>query len=411
MRIVADLHVHSKYARATSSRCDVDGLSEGAKVKGIGVIATGDFTHPGYFHELKMKLTEEKDGLHPYNGVDFVLSTELAITYGETGSKKRMHHVILAPDLEIAEQINDKMSKYGSLTEDGRPMLSISSAELVEQMEEVSKNIVIIPAHAWTPWFGVFGSKTGVNSIEEAFEDKADRIFAIETGLSSDPEMNWLISSLDKYTLVSNSDAHSPEKLGREANVFELEKAGYKDIINSIKTKKGFVKTYEFYPEEGKYHYDGHRECKIRWSPWESIKHKNICPVCRKKVTVGVLHRVVELADRKPGFKPENAVPFQHIVPLKTLLSKVLKKSETAVAVAEEYNKLINYFGNEFSIFEADDAAVLQATSPEIAKGILRVKNNEVKWLAGYDGVFGELVLDENSKKGEERKQSKLLEF
>jgi len=411
MRIVADLHVHSKYARATSSRCDVDGLSEGAKVKGIGVIATGDFTHPGYFHELKMKLTEEKDGLHPYNGVDFVLSTELAITYGETGSKKRMHHVILAPDLEIAEQINDKMSKYGSLTEDGRPMLSISSAELVEQMEEVSKNIVIIPAHAWTPWFGVFGSKTGVNSIEEAFEDKADRIFAIETGLSSDPEMNWLISSLDKYTLVSNSDAHSPEKLGREANVFELEKAGYKDIINSIKTKKGFVKTYEFYPEEGKYHYDGHRECKIRWSPWESIKHKNICPVCRKKVTVGVLHRVVELADRKPGFKPENTVPFQHIVPLKTLLSKVLKKSETAVAVAEEYNKLINYFGNEFSIFEADDAAVLQATSPEIAKGILRVKNNEVKWLAGYDGVFGELVLDENSKKGEERKQSKLLEF
>lgn len=411
MRIVADLHVHSKYARATSNRCDVDGLSEGAKIKGIDVMATGDFTHPAYFNELKMKLTEEKNGLYPYRGVNFILSTELAITYGEPGSKKRMHHIVLAPSLEIVEQINDRMTKYGRLTEDGRPMLSISSAELVEQLEEVSKDIVVIPAHAWTPWFGVFGSKTGVNSLKETFQDKADRIFAIETGLSSDPEMNWMISSLDNISLVSNSDAHSPEKLGREANVFELEKPGYKNIINAIKTRKGFVKTYEFYPEEGKYHYDGHRECKVRWTPWESIKHKNICPVCRKKVTVGVLHRVVELADRKPGDKPENAIPFQHIVPLKILLSKILKKTETTVVVNEEYNKLIKYFGNEFSVFEADDERILQATSPEIAKGILKVKNNDVKWLAGYDGVFGELVLDNNSKKGEERKQSKLLEF
>ena len=411
MRIVADLHVHSKYARATSNRCDVDGLSEGAKIKGIDVMATGDFTHPAYFNELKMKLTEEKNGLYPYRGVNFILSTELAITYGEPGSKKRMHHIVLAPSLEIVEQINDRMTKYGRLTEDGRPMLSISSAELVEQLEEVSKDIVVIPAHAWTPWFGVFGSKTGVNSLKETFQDKADRIFAIETGLSSDPEMNWMISSLDNISLVSNSDAHSPEKLGREANVFELEKPGYENIINAIKTRKGFVKTYEFYPEEGKYHYDGHRECKVRWTPWESIKHKNICPVCRKKVTVGVLHRVVELADRKPGDKPENAIPFQHIVPLKILLSKILKKTETTVVVNEEYNKLIKYFGNEFSVFEADDERILQATSPEIAKGILKVKNNDVKWLAGYDGVFGELVLDNNSKKGEERKQSKLLEF
>lgn len=411
MRIVADLHVHSKYARATSSRCDIDGLSGGAKIKGIDVIATGDFTHPGYFHELKMKLTEGKDGLYPYNGVNFILSTELAITYGEVGKKKRMHHIVLAPDLEVAEQINDRMSKYGNLNEDGRPMLSISSAHLVEELLEISKDNVIIPAHAWTPWFGIFGSKTGVNSIKEAFEDKADKIFALETGLSSDPEMNWMISSLDGISLVSNSDAHSPEKLGREANVFDLEKVSYASIINAIKTRKGFVKTYEFYPEEGKYHYDGHRDCKIRWTPWESINHKNICPVCRKKVTVGVLHRVVELADRKPGVKPENAVPFQHVVPLRILLSKVLKKAETAVAVIEEYNKLINYFGSEFSVFEANDENILQATSPEIAKGILKVKNKEVKWLAGYDGVFGELVLDENSKKGEERKQSKLLEF
>ncbi len=410
MRIIADLHVHSKYARATSSRCDIVGLSEGAKIKGIDVVATGDFTHPVYFRELKAFLKEEKDGLYPYNGINFILSTELAITYGEAGSKKRMHHVVLAPSLEIVGQINDRMAKYGKLSEDGRPMLSISSAELVEQLEEISKENVVIPAHAWTPWFGIFGSKTGVDSVEEAFEDKADRIFALETGLSSDPGMNWMISALDKYTLVSNSDCHSPEKLGREGNLFELDRLGYGEIINAIKTRKGFLKTYEFYPEEGKYHYDGHRECRIRWSPWESIKHKDICPVCRRKVTVGVLHRVVELADRKPGFKPENAVPFQHIVPLGTVIAKVLGKNETSVAVKDAYSKLIRYFGNEFAVFEAHEDQIKLATTPEIAEGIIRVKNEEVSWLPGYDGVFGELVFG-NKKEAVESRQRSLVEF
>jgi len=410
MRIIADLHVHSKYARATSSRCDIVGLSEGAKIKGIDVVATGDFTHPLYFKELKAYLKEEKDGLYSYNGVNFILSTELAITYGEVGSKKRMHHVVLAPSLEIVEQINDRMGKYGKLMEDGRPMLSISSAELVEQLEEISKGNIIIPAHAWTPWFGIFGSKTGVDSIEEAFEDKADRIFAIETGLSSDPAMNWMISALDKYTLVSNSDCHSPEKLGREGNVFELDKAGYREIIDAIRTRKGFVKTYEFYPEEGKYHYDGHRECRIRWSPWESIKHNDVCPVCRKKVTVGVLHRVVELADRKPGFKPENTIPFQHIVPLNIVISKVLGKNENTVGVKDAYSKLIEYFGNEFSVFEAHEDQIRLGTTPEIAEAIIKVKTENVAWLPGYDGVFGELVL-EKKKEALETKQRSLNEF
>lgn len=412
MQIVADLHVHSKYARATSSRCDIVGLSEGAKIKGIDVVATGDFTHPTYFNELKAFLKDEKDGLFPYNGVNFILSTELAITYGDVGNKKRMHHVVLAPSLEVVEQINDRMAKYGKLMEDGRPMLSISSAGLVEELEGISKDIVVIPAHAWTPWFGIFGSKTGVDSIEEAFEDKADRIFAIETGLSSDPGMNWMISALDKYTLVSNSDCHSPEKLGREGNVFELEKPGYKEIIDAIRTRKGFLKTYEFYPEEGKYHYDGHRDCKIRWSPWESMKHNDLCPVCRKKVTVGVLHRVVELADRKPGFKPEDAVPFQHIVPLGTVISKVLGKNEGTVAVREAYSKLIRYFGNEFSVFEAHEDQTRLAATPEIADAIIKVKKEEVSWLPGYDGVFGELVLSEKGKKEVvEKKQRSLIEF
>jgi uncharacterized protein (TIGR00375 family) len=411
MRIVADLHVHSKYARATSSRCDIIGLSEGAKTKGINVIATGDFTHPVYFKELKAFLKEEKDGLYPYNGISFIPSTELALSYETNGKNKRMHHVVLAPSLEMVEQINDRMAKYGNLKEDGRPVLSLSSAGLVEELEGISKDIVVIPAHAWTPWFGIFGSKTGVDSVEEAFEDKADRIFALETGLSSDPEMNWMISKLDRYTLVSNSDCHSPEKLGREANVFELEKISYRNIINTIKTRKGFIKTYEFYPEEGKYHYDGHRNCKIRWSPWESIKHNNICPVCRRKVTVGVLHRVVELADRKPGFKPEDAVPFQHIVPLATVISKVLGKNENAIAVRDAYSKLIKYFRNELGVFEAHDDQIRLATTPEIAEGIIKVKRAEVGWLPGYDGVFGELVFDGKQKETVESKQRSLMEF
>jgi len=412
MRIVADLHVHSKYARATSSRCDVVGLSEGAKTKGIDVIATGDFTHPLYFKELKASLKEEKNGLYQYNGVNFILSTELAVTYGEVGSKKRMHHVVLAHSLEIVEQINDAMGNYGKLMEDGRPMLSISSAELVERLEEISKDNVVIPAHAWTPWFGIFGSKTGVDSVEETFEDKADRIFALETGLSSDPGMNWMISGLDRYSLVSNSDCHSPEKLGREGNVFELDGLGYNEIIDAIKTRKGFVKTYEFYPEEGKYHYDGHRECKIRWSPWESIEHDDICPVCRKKVTVGVLHRVVELADRKPGFVPENSVPFQHIVPLNIIISKVMGRGENTVAVKGAYSKLIKYFGSEFSVFEAQDEQIRIATIPEIAEAIIKVKKADVGWLPGYDGVFGELVLEgKGEKEIVEAKQRSLVEF
>ncbi len=266
--------------------------------------------------------------------------------------------------------------------------------------------------NCWTPWFGVFGSRTGVDTIEEAFEDKADRIFAIETGLSSDPEMNWMISALDKYTLVSNSDCHSPEKLGREGNVFELEKVGYSEIINAIKTRKGFVKTYEFYPEEGKYHYDGHRNCKIRWSPWEAIKHNNIGPVGRKIVSVGVLHRVVELADRKPGFRPENAVPFQHIVPLSTIISKLLGKNETSSVLKEAYSRLIGYFGSEFSVFEAHEDQIRLATTPEIAEGIIKVKKEEVSWFPGYDGVFGELVLEEKGRKeAVERKQKSLIEF
>jgi uncharacterized protein (TIGR00375 family) len=420
MRIIADLHVHSKYARATSSQCDIKGLSEGAKIKGITLMASGDFTHPVYFHEIKTDLQGtdtgpdgRKTGIYEYNGVKFILSTEVAVIFELNGSTKKMHHVLLAPSLEVAAQMNDRLAKYGDLKADGRPTLMLSSAALAEELHAISPDIALIPAHAWTPWFSVFGSKAGVDSMEEAFGDQAHRIFAIETGLSSDPVMNWMVSALDKYSLVSNSDAHSLGKLGREANVFELEELSYRSLIDAIRTRKGFVKTYEFYPEEGKYHYDGHRDCKVLLTPWEAKEKNNICPVCRKRLTIGVMHRVADLADRKFGFKPENAVPFQHIVPLTTVISKALKKSELSPAVAEEYSKLIRYFGSEFSVFEAPAEQVRLATSPQIADAIIRVKEGRIRWIPGYDGVFGELILDDtaDTKKSVDKKQKSLSDF
>ncbi len=417
MRIVADFHVHSKYARATSPQNDIKGLSQGAKIKGIDLMATGDYTHPQYFQEIKNDLdnSDNTSGIYSYKGTSFILSTEVCTIFKIGEKSKKMHHILLAPNFEVAAQMNERLGKYGNLKEDGRPILMLSSAALADEMFGISNDIMIIPAHAWTPWFSVFGSKAGVNSMKEAFENKADKIYAIETGLSSDPAMNWLLSSLDKYTLISNSDAHSLPKLGREANVFDLDKAPtYNSITDAIKTRKGFVKTYEFYPEEGKYHYDGHRNCNVLMTPWEAQEIGNICPVCRKKLTVGVMHRIMDLADRKPGFKPEGAVPFQNIVPLLTTISKAIKKPETSLVTLEEYSKLIRYFGNEFSLWEAPEDKIRLATSTDIANAIVRVKKGQIKWIPGYDGVFGELVLDETGKgksKAVDKKQNKLDEF
>ncbi|MBI2079783.1 DNA helicase UvrD [Candidatus Micrarchaeota archaeon] len=413
MLVIADLHVHSKYARATSPSFDIDGLAEGAKIKGINLMATGDFTHPIYFEHLKQKLVKsEENGLFNYGGLRFILSVEVSLIYKTNEKLKKMHHILLAPSFEIAEQINERLKKYGSLSADGRPILSCTSPQLVEELMGISKEILIVPAHAWTPHFSIFGSNSGVDSVKEAFEDQADHIYAFESGLSSDPEMNWMISALDKYTIISNSDAHSKEKLGREANVFDLSELSYKSLTTAIKTRKGFVKTYEFYPEEGKYHYDGHRSCKINIPPWESKKYGNICPVCRKKLTLGVLHRVAQLADRKLGFKPENAVPFQRIVPLPTVISKAIGKSESSKLVHEEYNRLILYFGNEFAVYEAPEEQLRLATSTEISSAIIRVNKGEIKWVPGYDGVFGELVLDQSpKKKGVDKLQKSLSDF
>jgi uncharacterized protein (TIGR00375 family) len=416
MRVIADLHVHSKYARATSPQCDIPGLSEGAKTKGINIMATGDFTHPEYFSHIKNHLCGKEisgGGLYAYNDINFILSAEVGLTYEISGKNRRMHHVILAPGLEEAEQINDRLSSYGDLSYDGRPMLRLSSAELVDCLLEVSANCMVIPAHVWTPWFSLFGSRSGVDSVEEAFEDRAEHVHAIETGLSSDPGMNWMVSDLDRYTLVSNSDAHSPGKLGREANVLDIPNLSYSALTRSIITRKGFIKTYEFYPEEGKYHYDGHRKCGIISTPWESEARGNKCPACGKKITVGVLHRVADLGDAKPGRKPEGAIPYQHIVPLETLISKTIRKGESTKAVAEIYKPLIKYFGNEFAVYEAGDDLIRQAASPVIADSILKVKSGNIRWIPGHDGVFGELVLDErkNDRRISDNLQKSLGDF
>jgi uncharacterized protein (TIGR00375 family) len=422
MRIVADLHVHSKYARATSRDNDLDGLARGAKLKGIDVIATGDFTHPAYFSEIKLGLAGSEDGtgLYAHNGVRFMLSTEISLIYSQKGGTRdtghgalRMHHIVAAPSLEVAAQINDELGKRGNLSSDGRPILGIPSPEFADILFGISPDVMIIPAHAWTPWFSLFGSMSGVDSMEDAFGSNAKKIFAIETGLSSDPAMNWTLSMLDKYSLVSNSDAHSLDKLGREANVFELEKPSYAAIREAIRTRKGFVKTYEFYPEEGKYHYDGHRDCNVRWTPSETKSHGGICTVCRKPVTVGVLNRVAALADRKPGFRPDGAVPFQYIVPLRTVISKVLGRGEATNAVALEHDRMVRYFGSEFAVFESDENRIRLAATPEIADAIMKVKTGNVRWLPGYDGVFGELVLDDKSaaRGASDKKQMTLGEF
>jgi uncharacterized protein (TIGR00375 family) len=404
---IADLHIHSKYSRATSINADLDGYSKWAGIKGITVLGTGDFTHPKWLKELKGKMLPLENGLYEYEGTKFILTAEVSNVFEANRKIRKVHTVVLAPSFEIAEQFNDEIKKYGDLESDGRPTLTMSLAELADIASKLD-DVYLIPAHAWTPWFGIFGSKTGFDSVEEAFEGKTERIIALETGLSSDPAMNWMVSRIDRYTLVSNSDCHSPQKLGREGNLFDCEMS-YTGIINTIKTRKGFVKTYEFYPEEGKYHYDGHRNCNVVMHPEEAIKHKNICPVCRRTLTIGVLHRVYELADRKYGFKPENAVPFQHIVPLETVISKAIKKPETSRSVQEAYERIIQYFGNEFNVYEAKEDAIKLAAPPEIADAIIKVNRGEVKWRPGYDGVFGELILNGEEKKEEERKKQKSL--
>ena len=412
MQVIADLHLHSKYSRATSPKCDLGGLAEWARIKGVGLLGTGDFTHPKWLKELKQGLRPAGEGIFDHHGTRFMLTAEVSNIFQLEGKTKKIHTVLFAPSFEAVEQVNDAIKGHGNLEEDGRPILMMDVAELLDIVEGISKEIMFIPAHAWTPWFGVFGSKSGFNSLEEAFGKKASHIKAIETGLSSDPGMNWMLSKLDKVSLISNSDAHSPQKIAREANVFDLEKIDYKSITNAIITRKGFVKTYEFYPDEGKYHWDGHRNCGVWIDPVESRRMGDRCPRCGKPLTVGVMHRVADLADREKGFRPMSAVPYTNLVPLATILSVVRGKGEQTKAVTEEYFKLVNYFGTEFRVLEAPKEELRLAADKPLADAIANAREGKVYWRPGYDGVFGELSFEKVEQPSYSVKgQKSLLDF
>ena len=395
MKFIADFHIHSKYSRATSPDMNIKTLSEYAKLKGVSLLGTGDFTHHLWLEELKNTLKDSGNGLFEYNGVNFMLTGEVSSIYSKNGKVRKIHNVIFVPSFDIADKINSVLSGYGNIAYDGRPIIGIDAKNLAEILFGISKDICLVPGHIWTPWFSLFGSKSGFDSIEECFEEYAKDIYALETGLSSDPGMNWQWSKLDRFSLISNSDSHSPQKIGREANVFDTQMS-YKAILEALKKKdkKKFLSTIAFFPEEGKYHYDGHRVCDVRLSPSETKKNKNICPVCKKPLTIGVMNRVSELADRPEGFVPENSIPYKRMIPLAEIIADTLGVGDASKAVSAEYRAIIPRLGTELEVLmEVSEDKLLKELPIKIAKAIVNVRNGDVKILPGFDGEYGEIEI------------------
>ncbi len=385
---------------------EVKTLSEYAKLKGVSLLGTGDFTHHLWLEELKEILKDSGNGLFEYNGVNFMLTAEISSIYSKNGRGRKIHNVIFAPSFDIVDKINSTLSGYGNLASDGRPIIGIDAKDLAEVLFGISKEIFLVPGHIWTPHFSLFGSKSGFDSIEECFEEYAKDIYALETGLSSDPGMNWRWSKLDRFSLISNSDSHSPRKIGREANIFDTQMS-YKSIIDALKAKdnKRFLYTVEFFPEEGKYHYDGHRSCNIRFNPIETKKNNTICPVCKKPVTVGVMNRVDELADRSEGFVPENNIPYKKMIPLSEIIADVLGVSDTSKKVDAEYSAIVPRIGTEFEVLtEVTEKELLQKVPQKIAKAIINVRNGNVNILPGFDGEYGKIeILNKRDASGEKQ--------
>jgi len=420
MKFIADLHIHSKYSRATSKEMTLENLDAFADDKGILVMATGDFTHPQWFNDIKTKLEPAEPGLFKLKKefkketlkgtlaeTRFILNVEISGIYSRNGKTRRIHNLVFAPDIETAENINNQLGQIGNLRSDGRPILGLDSEELAKIIFNINPEAVIIPAHAWTPWFSVFGSMSGFNSLEECFGKYTNKIFAIETGLSSDPAMNWQFSKLNNIALISNSDSHSLQKIGREANIFDTE-LSYQGIMEAIRNSvpsqmsnaKGqmskMIATVEFFPEEGKYHYDGHLDCKICLSPEETKKHNGICPKCGKKLTIGVMSRVNELSDQKPQI--QNRVPYYNLIPLSEIIAEAFNVGEKTKKVKTEYEKLIKNFGNELKILlEISEVELKSIADPRVAKGIKMVREAKVKIQPGYDGKYGEIKIFKNN--------------
>jgi len=407
MKIISDLHIHSRFSRATSKNLDIPNLEKYARIKGLDLLGTGDFTHPEWLKELKKELTEEGTGiLKTKTGFNFLLQTEISLIYTQDGKGRRIHNVILAPNFEVVSQITEYLLKKGRIDYDGRPIFKIPCPEFVESLKKINKDIEIIPAHIWTPWFSLFGSNSGFNTVEECFKDQTKHIHAIETGLSSDPAMNWRLSQLDNLSIVSFSDLHSywPWRIGREATVFDC-KLDYMEIINCLKNKRIYM-TIEVDPNYGKYHLDGHRACDVCLEPKEAIKNKDICPKCGRKLTIGVLHRVEELADRDEGYNPKDATPFKSLIPLSEILAALIGSSVSSQKTWKEYNNLIDKFGSELNVLlNVEKEEMEKVTDEKIAQAIMKNREGEIKIEPGYDGVYGEPVFEERV---EEKKENKV---
>ncbi|MDL1968074.1 MAG: UvrD-helicase domain-containing protein [Deltaproteobacteria bacterium] len=430
MKFITDLHVHSKFARATAKNMDLENLYISAQLKGITVVGTGDFTHNGWFSEIKEKLQPAEEGLFKLknelsqkcdekvplscrNKVRFLLTSEISNIYKKNNKTRKNHNLVFMPDLDSVYNLNLKLDKIGNIKSDGRPILGLDARDLLEIVLEISESALFIPAHIWTPWFSLFGSKSGFDSIEECFEDLSNYIYAAETGLSSDPPMNWRVSGLDGLTLVSNSDAHSPFNLGREANILNTG-LSYPDIISAIKSGNPgeFLGTFEFYPEEGKYHLDGHRKCKVCLKPSQSLANNGLCNVCGKPLTLGVLYRVEELADRPEGFKPEKSHPYYNLVPLAEILSEILNVGPKSKKVQLNYMSALESLGPEFKILHnLSINDIEKAGIPLLGEAVNRMRKKEITIFPGYDGEYGKIKIFRQGEKEKLLGQKQLFEF
>ena len=406
----ADLHIHSKFSRACSKDCDIEHLSWWALRKGLRVLGTGDFTHPAWAAELRETLVEAEPGLFRIRPdlekrlfrdtpascagtVRFMLSVEISTIYRRDDRTRKVHHLLYAPSFEAADRITAALARIGNLASDGRPILGLDSRDLLDITLSAGPGCFLVPAHVWTPWFAVLGSKSGFDAVRDCYADLADHIFAVETGLSSDPPMNWACSSLDGYRLVSNSDAHSPPMLGREATVFDTE-LDYFSIAAALRTGNGLAGTVEFFPEEGKYHLDGHRKCGVRVEPEQTRALDTICPQCGKPLTVGVLHRVAELADRPPGYRPPGAAGFTNLIQLPYIMGEILATGPKSKKVTGEVGRLVAALGPELGILRdvpVDD--VRRVGGSLLGEAITRLRRGEVIRDAGYDGEYGTIRL------------------
>lgn len=418
MKFIADFHVHSKYSRATSKNLDLENLYIAAQLKGITVVGTGDFTHPAWWQEITTKLTPAEEGLFVLNydiarqcdqhlppasrrPVRFLLTTEVSNIYKKNGTTRKNHNLVFLPDFSSGERFRQQLDKIGNIKSDGRPILGLDARDLLEIVLETSAQGYLIPAHIWTPWFSLLGSKSGFDSPEECFGDLSGHIFALETGLSSDPPMNWRVSSLDRYTLVSNSDAHSPSKLGREANLFDTE-LSYAAIRQALETPDGkrFLGTLEFFPEEGKYHLDGHRKCGFRSLPEETRSHGGICPVCNKPLTLGVLYRVEALADRSCSTRPPKAAPYYNLIPLESILAEIYQTGPQTKRVATAYRQLIERFGGEFDILRNVPPGELDSSGvPLLGEAIARMRSDRIHFEPGFDGEYGRVTIFDGAER------------